>query len=345
MNVSLPAARYFDAAPRRAIYDRMLSAVRALPGVEHAATTSMLPLTGQGQVNFIVPEGSAVPRSEQPTANFRFVAPEFTQTLGLSLRRGRLFTAGERDQNRPAPVLISEYTAARLWPDHDPIGKRFSRGIEQEQGFEVVGVVADARLTSLERMPPYMVYVPYWWRSYPTASLLIKTSAEPLSIVPAIRTAIRQIDAEIAVGEGRSLERPVADSLSGRQYQMRLFLAFGAVGLLIATTGVFAVTAYGVSRRRREMNIRAALGARPGQLLGMIVRQTGQPIAFGLAGGIFGALAMGGLVARLLFGISARDPVVLIGISLLVGMTGLGAAVAAAHRSLTLEPAVALRDE
>jgi hypothetical protein len=253
--------------------------------------------------------------------------------------------AGERDRDRPAPVLISESTAARLWPDQDPIGKRFSRGIEQEQGFEVVGVVGDARLTSLERTPPYMVYVPYWWRSYPTASLLIKTAAEPLSILSSIRTAIHQIDAEIAVGEGRPLERLVADSLSGRQYQTRLFLAFGAVGLLIATIGVYAVTAYGVSRRRREMNIRAALGARPGQVLRMIVRQTGQPIAFGLAGGVLGALAAGGFVASLLFGVSARVPFVLVGISLLVGTTGFGAAAAAAYGNLALDPAAALRDE
>jgi putative ABC transport system permease protein len=345
VDVSLPAARYVEAAPRLAIYDRVLTAVQALPGVEHATTTSMLPLSGQGQVNFIVAEGRAVPRSEQPTANFRFVAPEFTQTLGLPLRRGRLFAAGERDHNRPAPALISESTAARLWPNQDPIGKRFSRGVEREQGFEVVGVVGNARLTSLERTPPYMVYLPYWWRSYPAVSLLIRTGADPSSIVPSIRTAIRQIDPEIAVGDGRSLERLVDDALAGRRYQTRLFLAFGAVGLAIAIIGVYAVTAYGVSRRRREMNIRAALGARPRQVLGMILRQTGRTIAVGLASGLFGAVAAGRVMASLLFAVGAKDPLVLTGVSLLVGLTGLGAAAIAARGSLSLNPAAALRDE
>jgi predicted permease len=345
VEVSLPAKRYADAPRRLTAYDRVLEAVKVLPGIEHATTTSMLPLRGQAQVNFIVAEGSTAPRSEQPSANFRFVAPEFAQTLGIPLRRGRWFTPSERDRDRPAPALLSESTAKRLWPDQDPIGKRFSRGVAGEQGFEVVGILADARITSLERRPPYMVYVPYWWRNYPMTSLLVKTASDPAAVVPSIRRAVRAIDPEIAVGEAEPLERLVDASLSGRRYQARLFVVFGGMALFIVILGVYAVTSYGISRRRREMNIRVALGAQTRQVIGLILAQTGRPIVAGLAAGIVGAMAVGGLVASQLFGVTPRNPLITATVAALVGFIGLAAAAVAARRGLSIDPAAALRAE
>src|SRR5262249_16582257 len=131
----LPASRYWDRAARLSAYDRLVSAVEAIPGVDGASTSSMLPLSRQGQVMFVAVEGDARSPAEQPSVNFRFVAPNFFRALGIQLRRGRAFTNDERDPNRPAPALVSESTAARLWPGVDPIGKRFSRGIAGEQGF------------------------------------------------------------------------------------------------------------------------------------------------------------------------------------------------------------------
>jgi putative ABC transport system permease protein len=344
VDLSLPAARYAADPVRLAVYDRMIAAVRALPGVEAASTTSLLPMTGSGQVNPLVPDGSTAPVSSQPSANFRYVAPEFFRVLGLTLRRGRSFTDAERDPTRPTPAVVSEPAAARLWPGQDPIGRRFTRGVPGEQAFEVVGVASDARITALDRTPPLMVYVPYWWRSRASTALLIKSAADP-ALVPAVRRVVRGIDPEIAIGQSRPLERLVDASVAGRRYQMRLFVIFGGVALFIATVGVYAVTAYGVSRRRREMNIRAALGARRSQVLALIVRQSGTPIAAGVAAGLAGALALGGLVANLLFGVAPRDPWVLAGVTVVVAAAGSLSAVVAARRGLSLEPAAALRDE
>jgi len=260
----------------------------------------------------------------------------------LDVHRGR---SAERAPDRPAPALVSEPTAARLWPGQDPVGKRFSRGNQDEQGFEVVGVVADARLTSIERTPPLMVYVPYWWRSRPSTSLLIKTQGDPASLLPAIRRVVREIDPEIAIGQSRPLERLVDAAVAGRRYQMQLFLAFGAVALLIATVGVYAVTSHGVSRRRREMNIRVALGARASQVFAMVVRQSSLPIAVGVVIGAAGALAIGSVVASLLFEVPARDPLIVAGVVALVGTAGLAACMLAARRELTIDPALALRQE
>src|SRR5207342_1593936 len=127
----------------------------------------------------------------------------------------------------PMPALISEPTAARLFPGQDPLGRQFSRGIPGEAGFEVVGVVADAKLTSLDRTPPLMVYLPYWWRTRASTSLVIKAAADPSALMPAIRRAVQTIDPEIAIGDARSLDALVDTSVAARRYQMQLFVAFG----------------------------------------------------------------------------------------------------------------------
>jgi putative ABC transport system permease protein len=190
-----------------------------------------------------------------------------------------------------------------------------------------------------------MVYTPYWWRSRSSTSLLIKSAIDPASLVSSVRLAIRGIDPEIAVGESRPLEQIVDDALAPRRYQMRLFVAFGAVALLIAAIGVYAVAAYGVSRRRREMNIRVALGALPSQVRRLIIRQALSPVVLGLAGGTVGAIALGGVVASLLFDVRARDPLVIAAVVATVGGIGLLACVVAARQGLSINPASALRDE
>jgi putative ABC transport system permease protein len=345
VDVSFPAARYAEEPARQATYDRILTAIHALPGVQAASTTSMLPLSGGGQVNFVAVSGNTQPIFTLPSANFRFVAPEYFRTLGIPIVRGRSFTDGERAPDRPAPALLSAPAAALLWPGQDAIGKRFSRGYPDEQGFEVVGVVADARLTSIERTPPLMVYAPYWWRSRASASLLIKAQGDPAMLLPAVRRVVHEIDPEIAVGDSRPLEQLVEISFAPRRYQTTLFLGFAAAAFLIAMMGVYSVTAYSVTRRRREMNIRVALGAKSSQILGLIVRQTGVPVAAGAVAGAAGALASGGLVASLLFDVPARDPLIVGAVVALVGTAGLVACVLAARQGLRINPAAALRTE
>jgi predicted permease len=345
VGVSMPATRYADERTRLAAYDRLLADVHALPGVQSTTTSSMVPLAGEGQVNVVRVDGDTRPIREKPTANFRFIAPAYFKTMGVSVVRGRAFTDTERDPNRPAPTLISASVAARLWPGQDAIGRRFSRGQPDEQNFEVVGIVADARTTSLEAVPPLMVYVPYWWRSRPTMTLLVRTAGDPLALMPGLRRVVREIDPEIALGQARPLDQIVDAAFAARRYQVRLFITFGVAALLIAMIGVYAVTAYGVSRRRREMNIRVALGARASQVLSMIVRQGSAPILAGVVCGAAGAIAIGGIVASLLFDVRARDPLVIGAVVALVAGVGVLACLVAARSSLSLNPASALRDE
>lgn len=344
VDVALPATRYTENRVREDAHNRLLASVKALPGVDTVSSTSLLPLRGQGQVNFLVPDGATLSTSERPTANFRSVAPDFFRTLGVSVRRGRPFADEARDPDRPTPALISEPTAARLWPNEDPIGKRFSRAVEGEPPFEVIGVVADARTTTLDRAQPLMVYVPHWWYGRATLSLLIGTAVDGAALLPSVRRAIREIDPEIAVGQARPLQQLVDASVAARRYQTQLFVAFGAVALVIAIVGVYAVTSYGISRRRREMNIRVALGAQISQVLRLVVRQAMWPVAIGVAAGAVGALAIGDLVASLLFDVRARDPFIVSAVIAVVALAGVASCSLAARLGLSADPAAALRD-
>jgi putative ABC transport system permease protein len=344
MAVGLPSARYADDGSRVAAFDRLLAAVAALPGVRHVSSTSLLPMRGEGQVNFIVADGTNVPRPEQPGANFRLISPDYFSVMELPIQRGRMFSLNER-QRPLTPSVISASVAKRLWPGQEPLGKTFSRGLEGEPGFEVVGIAADARTTSLERTPPLMVYVPYWWQTRTNLSLLVKTQVDPLTLAPAIRRAVEQVDPEIAVGQALLLQDAVNAATAARRYQARLFVVFGVVALLIATLGVYAVTAYSLSKRRREMNIRVALGARTSEVIRLLMRQTSAAVLPGVLAGIAGALALGGAISSLLYEVRPRDPIVLGTVAIGVGAAAVVAALVATRNGLSIDPAAALREE
>ena len=343
--VTLPAARYADDRRRIETYDRILDAVRSLPGVRAVSSTSLLPMRGEGQVNFVIAAGTNVPRSQQPTANFRFVGPEYFASLELPVQRGRAFTLADRGEGKPMPAVISQSMAERLWPGDDAVGKEFSRGIDGEAGFEVVGVTDDARTTAVEQRPPLMVYVPYWWRSRPALSLLVKADVDPLAMAPGIRRVIERIDSEIAVGQARPLQQLVDATLASRRYQSGLFIVFGLASLLIATLGVYAVTAYGVSRRRREMNIRVALGAATADVHRLLMRQLAKAVVPGVGFGLAGALAAGGAAASLLYEVSPREPLILAAVAASVALVAIAASILATRSSLSIDPMAALREE
>jgi hypothetical protein len=285
----------------------------------------------------------ARPESELPSANYRFVGPEYFRALGMPILKGRSIEARDR-QNAATPAVISARAADTLWPGDDPVGRTFRRG-NPDQQFEVVGVVADGHPTALESEAPLMVYVPYWFNNEGKSVLVARTAGDAAAVVGALRQAVRETDPEIAIATARPLDDVVDAALAGRRYQMWLFTAFGAVALLIATIGIYATTAYGVSRRRREMNIRVALGAPVSHVFGLALGQSAGPVALGLAAGCASALGVGRLVASLLFDVRANDLLVIAGVTALVATIGAVAAVTAIRRGLRLDPAAALRDE
>ena len=337
------ASRYPDEKARAALYDRILASARDLPGITSAAWTSALPLTGETWVDLIARIGDTRPSSQKPSANYRFIGPDYFRTLSMPIAKGRAID--ERDRNRAVvPAVISARAAQTLWPGEDPVGQQFARG-DPSQHFEVVGVVADGHATALEAESPLMVYVPYWFNNEGKSVLMVRTPGEAAAIAGELRRVIHAVDPEIAIADVSPLQHVVDKALAGRRYQMWLFTAFGAVALVIATVGVYATTAYGVSRRRREMNIRAALGARASQVIGLVLRQSLTPLFAGIAVGCASALAIGTVVASLLFEVRPADPFVLATVVSLVGAVGVLASATAAGQGMHVDPAAALRDE
>jgi putative ABC transport system permease protein len=336
------ASRYPDVKGRAALYDRILAASRDLPSVQSAAWTSALPLTGETWVDQIVSSGDTR-SSPRPSANYRFIGPDYFRTLAMPVTKGR--SIEERDRNHAVtPAVISARAAQTLWPGEDPIGRQFTRG-DPTDHFEVVGVVVDGHLTSLESESPLMVYLPYWYNNEGKSVLVVRTPGEATAVASELRRVIHSIDPEIAIAEASPLHRIVDKALESRRYQMWLFTAFGTVALLIASVGIYGTTAYGVSRRRREMNIRVALGARASQVFALVIRQSATPLVIGIVAGCAGALAMGRVVASLLFHVRAIDPVVIASVVVLVGGVGALASATAARRGLRINPAAALRNE
>jgi predicted permease len=346
-DVTLPGARYTPTNGLERAYERILAGVRALPGVDHAAWISNLPLTGESWGDAIHPIDQPEASREMPLANYRFVAPDFFETLSIPVMRGRSLMPGDLDASRATTAaVISKRTAERMWPGVDPIGRRFTRSSgAADKPFEVVGVCADSYPVRLDVPPPMTVYVPYSYRSRSRAALVIRSAGDPSALTNAVRQAIWHVDPEIAIANARPMDQIVDAAIGGRRYQMTIFITFAAVALLIAVLGVYAVTAYGVSRRRREMNIRLALGAKPSQVVALVVRQGFAPVAAGLFGGVGGALAVGSAVASLLFDVRARDPIVIASTAVIVGAIGLAACLLAARQGLGLNPAAALREE
>jgi putative ABC transport system permease protein len=342
IEVAPVSSRYPDIPERAALYDRILDRVRSIPGIAAAAWTSALPLTGETWVDLMM-RPDRVSQEHGPSANYRFVGPDYFRAIGMPILQGR--SIEERDRSGPTtPAVISVRAARRLWPGEDALGRDFTRA-DPTQRFQVVGVVADSRVTALESDPPLMVYVPYWFNNEGKSVLVVRSNADADSVAAALRRAVHDVDPEVAIASIAPLGRVVDAAVEGRRYQASLFTVFGASALLIAGVGIYATTAYGISRRRREMNIRVALGARASQVFALVFRQSVAPVAVGLAGGLAGALATGGLVASLLYDVRPRNPLVLAIVLGVVAAVGTVSAAAAARSSLQIEPSAALREE
>jgi putative ABC transport system permease protein len=338
------ASRYPTMESRAKLYDRISERVQTLPGIISAAWTSALPLTGETWVDAVGRVDQLDPSIQRPSANYRFVGPDYFKTMSMSILKGR--SIEDRDRTAAVvPAVISARVAGALWPgEQDVVGRQFTRA-NPNQRYQVVGVVVDGHPTALDSEAPLMVYLPYWANNEGKSALVVKTAGVVAPVVSQLRQAVRQVDPDIAIAETSPLQSLVDRAVEGRRYQMWLFVAFGCIALLIATVGIYATTAYAVSRRRREMNIRVALGARVSQVLALVLRQSTTPVAIGLLAGGAGALALGTVVASLLFEVRARDPLVIAGVLVLVGGVGLVAAAVAARHGLRLNPAAALRDE
>jgi predicted permease len=343
VEISPVVTRYPDTKARAALYDRIADAARQLPGVRVVAWTSALPLTGESSVDVVARPDDARPTSQKPSANYRFVGSDYLRAMSIPILAGRSFD--DRDRTRAiTPAVMSARAAQTLWANEDPLGKQFTRQ-DPDTRLEVVGVVPDGHLTALETTSPLMIYVPYWHDAEGKSILVARTAGDAATTIAALRASIRNVDPEMAIGDAKPLRAVVDQAVHGRRYQVALFVAFGVVALAIATLGIYATTGYGVSQRRREMNIRVALGARGSAVFALVVLQSAKPLIIGIAAGCVGALSVGAMIRNLLFEVGAGSASVLGSVVIVVATVGVLASTAAARRGLRINPVAALRNE
>jgi predicted permease len=339
VGVAMPPSKYTEKAQQTAFFDRLLKKTQLLPGVLSAALVSALPFEGETWIDLAAAEGDQRPMFERPMVNVRFVSPDYFKTLRIPFREGRPFDESQRIRQ---VVIVSEGTARRLWPGRNALGRRMQHN---ETLDEVVGITADVRSTSLDKDPVLIIYIPYWQRPRLSAALLLRTAMDPRGIAAGVRVAIHQVDADVPVPEMQTLEEVMSDSVAQRRFQMTLVMLFAAAALALAGFGIYGVVSYSVARRRTEMGIRMALGARAAGLQRMVLWQGIRPVLAGLAVGIAGALETGRILGSLLFQVSPRDPLTIGVVALVLLAVSVLAALVPARRATRVDPMKALRFE
>jgi putative ABC transport system permease protein len=346
MNVSLVGPRSESEDAVRAYFDQVLERVRAVPGVEAAAVASQVPLGGNFDGNGFHPEGKMAANPEQdPSAQRYGVAGDYLRVMGIPLVRGRGLARTD-GATAPRVLLINQTAAARVWPGEDPIGKRVKMGGIDEPWWTVVGVVGDVRHQRLDETPDMQVYMPHaQWRIESTMILTVRTRGSPLELAPSVAQAVRSIDPMQPVSSVAALDQVRRDSLAGRRLSLAMLGLFAGLALVLSAIGIYGVTSYGVAQRTHEIGIRLALGARPGQLVGAVVREGAVLAAAGIAAGTVAALALTRLLTALLYGVSPTDPATFAAVALILGGVAIAAAYVPARRVASVAPTEALRAE
>jgi predicted permease len=340
--VDLPDKSYSDSATRTTFYKQVLDRLSQLPGVEHAAAISELPLSRDSWIDIIRVPGDARPIMQMPTEHFRWITPGYFATIHLPVIAGRLLSASDEGKHY---AVISELTAKTLWPGKDAIGQQFGRAGLNEDPFTVIGVVGNARTVTLSQQDPMMVYMPYWYRSDKTGGLVVSTRQDPATMADAMRKAIWKVDPEVPVQELRLLGGVVEDSVANRRFEMQLLLLFAASALLLAGLGVYGVVTYSVVQRQKEIGLRVALGAQRKNIYGLVLQDGLVPVLAGAVAGVVVAFAFARVVGSLLFEVSPYNAgITTSAVSVLVAM-GTAACLLPARRAAAVDPMEAIRRE
>ena len=347
MSLALPDYKYHKAVDQRVFFDRLLEATRALPGVQLASETSALPLGGSTPSSSFYIEGRPVaPGQQSPHGDYASVSPDYFQTLGIKLIRGRIFT--EHDTSEAGGVaIIDEAMARKYWPNEDPIGKRitFEGGRQSPLWREIIGIAGHVKSRALDGESRPQYYVPLDQRPESSMFLAVRTTNGPASVAPAVRGLIHSLDKDLPVYRVTTMEQLVADSLAQRRFSALLLGVFGLLALLLAAVGLYGVMAYSVSQRTHEIGLRVALGAQQRDVLKLIVGQGLFLAVIGLAIGLVAAFAATRVMSAMLFGIGAADRTTFIAVSLLLAIVALLACYIPARRATKVDPLVALRYE
>jgi predicted permease len=324
---------------RSSFVDRALDRLRENPGVEIAAITSHMPLTGDTNIYSMYRPDHPLPESELPQADLRNVSPGYFAAMQTPLVAGVNFTESERDH--PVDAIISQRAAQLTWPDGQALGRKFRIN---GRVYSVVGIAANARIANLKEDVP-IVYLPYWHEPSTTIFFLVRSSQAFSSLAPAIRRGIWDVDAEAAIPLIKPLDTQIAESVAPDRLQAIVLSAFGCAALMLAILGVYGVVAYSVSLRTAEFGIRIAVGSSRISLMLLVLVEAAKPVTAGLVLGALGSVGVLRAIRSLLYETSAAElgPIV-VSVTLLLVATFL-AAFLPAYRASRTDPIGALRQE
>jgi putative ABC transport system permease protein len=348
LDVSPSRARYPRPEAMIRLYDEMLESIRRLPGVAAAGAVRKLPLASELGDWGLQVEGFAPPPGEKVQGDWQIATPGYFEAMGIPLQRGRLFTAADRRDAEPV-MVVSEAMAQRFWPGRDPIGRRIRASTPRWH--RVVGVVGDVRHNGLTAQVKGTWYVPRSQFDLATGAaiypmtLVIRTAGDPAAWAAPVRAAIHAVDARLPVSAVRPLESVVAGAVAKQRFTTFFLLLCSALALALAAVGVYGVVRFRVGARSREIGLRMALGARPGQLLRGVVSQGMAPVAAGLAIGALAALGLTRFLGSLLYGVEPQDPPTLLASVVTLALVALAATWLPARRAARVDPLVVLREE
>jgi putative ABC transport system permease protein len=348
--LSLPETRYKEEPQQVAFFDQLMPRLKALPGVQSAGAVMGLPLSGLAfNISFEVAGRPPVPPSQQPAMEVRVTTPEYFPTVGIPLKRGRLFTDRDR-AGTPPVVLITESAAREYFKNEDPIGKTINLGWgrgpgKPRAGGEVVGIVGDVKDAGLDEEFPPEIYLPLQQWPVRSMSVALRTSVAPETLTSAVRAEVAAVDPNLPVSNIRTMDQILARSISQPRFYMTLLAIFAAVALVLAAVGIFGVLSYAVAQRTREIGIRMALGAQERTVLTLVVRQAMLLAGAGIVIGIGVALALSSTMASLLFEVTPTDPSTFALVAAILAIVALGASYLPARRATRVDPIIALRTE
>ena len=339
----VPPQRY-DRDKLVAFFEQFYNRLANLPSSSSAALTDRVPLTGaQTPAPVAVMGRSVPPMSERPHANRHLVSPKFFATLGIPIRAGRDFD--ERDSARvPHVVIINETFARRHFPGEDPIGRTLITGMGQLPS-QVVGVVADVRSTGLNTPPEADYFLPALQRPETFTNILVRTNLGPIETAALVREALRTVDADLPLLQPQTLTASIAQTTADRKLALVLLGGFSVLALVLASLGVYSVMANLVARRTSEIGIRMALGASPGMVLRMVLGQGRRLTLLGIVLGIAGAYFISKLMQQALFEVDPAEPLVYLGVAVLLLLIAEFASWLPARRATRIDPVIALRSE